>query len=66
MLYRSPRVGCKSSELTVSSTGTDAAGRREFWAAESERTGTNWRSLFESHCSVVDRLRATHGEGGSP
>jgi hypothetical protein len=51
-----------STEITSLST----ANWRRWWADESERTGTTWRSLFESHCSVVDRLRATQGEGGSP
>jgi hypothetical protein len=33
--------------------------RREFWAGESERIGTNWRSLISLHFKIVDRLRPT-------
>jgi hypothetical protein len=47
-------AGCKSSELIVSSTGTDHAGWREFWRLH----GTSWSSLLELHCEIVDRLRA--------
>ena len=45
----------RSSALTAPST-TDW---REWWADESVRTGSNWRSLFELHCQIVDRLRAS-------
>jgi hypothetical protein len=33
--------------------------RREFWAGESERIGTNWRSLVSLHFAIVERLRAS-------
>ena len=45
----------KPEKITVSST----ANRREFWAAESERIGTNWRSLFSLHIAIVERLQAS-------
>ena len=44
-----------SSALTVGST-TD---QRQWWADESVRTRTDWRSLIELHCQIVDRLRAS-------
>jgi hypothetical protein len=55
MFYNTPAATCKSSNsLTAAST----ANVREWWAAESARIGSNWHSLFELHCSIVDRLRS--------
>ena len=45
----------KPENITASST----ANRREFWAAESERIGTNWRSLISLLFEIVERLRAS-------
>ena len=50
-----------SASSTFTSTGTvpSTMDRREWWADESVRIGTDWRSLFELHCQIVDRLRAS-------
>jgi hypothetical protein len=45
----------KPENITASST----TNRREFWAAESERIGTNWRSLISLLFEIVERLRAS-------
>jgi hypothetical protein len=45
----------KSESITASSTDN----WREFWAAESERISTNWRSLISIHLEIVERLRAS-------
>jgi hypothetical protein len=39
-------------------TASSTANRREFSASESERIGTNWRSLISLHLEIVERLRA--------
>ena len=44
---------------TVGST-TD---RRQWWREEAIRTQTDWRSLIELHCAIVDRLRASSSCG---
>jgi hypothetical protein len=50
----------KSSEpFTFSSTGSYPA-QRQWWAAESERTGTNWKTLLECAEAVLHQLRAAH------
>jgi hypothetical protein len=48
-------------EPTSSSTGTDPAGWRHWWAAESERVGTDWKSLMAAADAALSRLRAIHG-----
>jgi hypothetical protein len=54
-------------ELAPNSSGTAAdGGSREFWAAESERIGTNWRGLFDLHVAIVNRLQAASSAWGSP
>jgi hypothetical protein len=47
------------SALTAVSTGTNPSEWRVWWREEAIRTGTDWRSLFELHCQIVDRLRAS-------
>jgi hypothetical protein len=37
-------------------TASSTANRREFWAAESERIGTNWRSLISLLLEIMERL----------
>jgi hypothetical protein len=54
MFYSTSAAGCKSSELIVSSTGTDPAGWREFWRLQ----GASWRALIELHFEICDRLQA--------
>src|SRR4051794_38005482 len=39
-------------------TASSTANRREFSASESERIGTNWRSLISLHLEILERLRA--------
>jgi hypothetical protein len=45
--------------VTGPSTLTSTADRRAWWREESIRVGTDWRSVFQFHCEIVDRLR-TH------
>ena len=45
----------RSSALIVGST-TD---QRQLWREEAIRTRTDWKSLIELHCAIVDRLRAS-------
>jgi hypothetical protein len=42
---------------TVISTGTDPAGWRQWWAAQSQRDGADWRSLLDQHQDILNRLR---------
>jgi hypothetical protein len=42
-------------------TGLDPEGWREFWRIH----GTNWRSLFELHAAIVNRLQANSSLWGS-
>jgi hypothetical protein len=56
MTYISNPAACrKSSNITARSTDN----WRQWWATEAERIGSNWRSIFQLHCEIVDRLRAT-------
>jgi hypothetical protein len=49
---------CKqSSEITNLSTGTDPAGWRAWWAAESKLAGTDWHTLIDSADAALSRLR---------
>jgi hypothetical protein len=43
--------------MTVTAPST--ADWRDWWADESVRIGTDWKSLIELHCAIVDRLRAS-------
>ena len=40
---------------TITSTGTDPTGWREYWRVH----GINWGSLIELHFEISDRLRAS-------
>jgi hypothetical protein len=42
---------------TAPSTGTDPDGWRQWWAVESARIGSDWRSLLDQHQEVLKRLR---------
>jgi hypothetical protein len=42
-------------------TATSTANAREWWAAESQRVGTDWISLLDAADAVVSRLRILHG-----
>jgi hypothetical protein len=42
----------------MSVTAPSTMNSREWWADESIRAGTDWKSLIELHCAIVDRLRA--------
>jgi hypothetical protein len=55
MSYSIAAAGRNSSEITAPST----LQSRAWWAAESERVGTNWRSLIELHLKICDRLQAS-------
>jgi hypothetical protein len=46
------------SDPTPSSTGTDPAGWRRWWADESVRVGTDWPSVLGLHLSIADALIA--------
>jgi hypothetical protein len=48
---------------TVTSTGTDPAGWRRWWVAESERIGTNWQSLITLHFAICNRLQESSSWG---
>jgi hypothetical protein len=50
--YSSTVAFGKASETTTISSALDS---REYWRVH----GTSWRSLFELHCEIVDRLRAS-------
>jgi hypothetical protein len=58
MFYRTSSTS-HNSHLTPSSTGNDPDGWRQWWAVESARAGSNWRSIFELHCEIIDRLRSS-------
>jgi hypothetical protein len=38
-------------------TGTNSSEWRQWWRAESTRTGTDWRTLLDQHLDVFNRLR---------
>jgi hypothetical protein len=57
MQFLESSLASDKSDATRPSTGTDAAGWRRFWADESIRVGTNWRSLL-SLLEICDHLRA--------
>ena len=40
-------------------TEPSTADLRQWWIDESVRTRTDWKSLIELHCQIVDRLRAS-------
>jgi hypothetical protein len=54
-----PSTARKPVDLIASSTGTNPEGWRRYWAGESERIGTNWRSVIELHLAIVSRLQAS-------
>jgi hypothetical protein len=58
MQFLASSLASDKSDATLPSTGTDAAGWRRFWADESIRVGTNWRSLLSLHLEICDHLRA--------
>jgi hypothetical protein len=39
---------------------------REFWAAESRRVGSDWKSVGELVAAILHRLAATSSSWGSP
>jgi hypothetical protein len=43
--------------MTVTAPST--MDRRDWWRDEAIRTRTDWKSLIELHCAIVDRLRAS-------
>jgi hypothetical protein len=48
--YNASTAANKSSEITAPSTDD----WRAYWAVH----GTSWRTLFQLHCEIVDRLRS--------
>jgi hypothetical protein len=48
---------------TVTSTGTDPAGWRRWWRAESKRIGSDWHSLIGLHFQICNRLQASSSWG---
>jgi hypothetical protein len=54
----------KPNSATVISTGCCPADWRQWWLAEAERIGTDWRSLFSLHLEICDRLRAASSSWG--
>jgi hypothetical protein len=46
------------TSATVISTGTDAAGWRDWWQAEASRQNSDWPSIIAAHLTIVDQLRA--------
>jgi hypothetical protein len=61
MFYSTSPTASKSSfEILITSTGTRPSDWRRWWAAESERTGTDWKSLLAAD-AALSRLRAVHG-----
>jgi hypothetical protein len=62
MFYSKSATASKSSfEILITSTGTRPSDWRRWWAAESERTGTDWKSLLAAADAALSRLRAVHG-----
>jgi hypothetical protein len=61
MFYSTSATASKSFEILITSTGTRPRDWRRWWAAESERTGTNWKSLLTAADAALSRLRAIHG-----
>jgi hypothetical protein len=45
------------TSATMTSTGTDPAGWRCWWAVQSRLDGSDWRSLLDQHQDVLNRLR---------
>jgi hypothetical protein len=50
---------------TITSTGTDPAGSREYWRAESRRCGSDWVSLLDATDQALRHLRTRHAAGVS-
>jgi hypothetical protein len=48
---------------TFTSTGDVLAGLRRWWAIESARVGSDWRSVLSLHFEISDRLRASSSWG---
>jgi hypothetical protein len=55
MSYTVLAAGGKSSAKIIA---LSTANAREWWRAESERIGSNWRSLIEPHFQICERLQA--------
>jgi hypothetical protein len=58
MFYSTSAAGCKSSEITLRSTGTGPAGWREYWRRQSEIDQTDWISLHRQLVDAWRRLRS--------
>jgi hypothetical protein len=59
MFYNTSTAASKSFvEILVNSTGTSPAEWRAWWAAETDRIGTNWRGLINLHFETCRRLQA--------
>ncbi|HMF24947.1 MAG TPA: hypothetical protein VKG24_22865 [Pseudolabrys sp.] len=57
MTYLNSATGFKSSsEVTLPST----ADARLWWAAESRRVGTDWRTLIDCAQAALSELRVMH------
>jgi hypothetical protein len=68
MQYNEIAALCKPSsfEITIRSTGCCPADWRQWWRIESERIGTNWRSLIELDLEICDDLRASSSSWCTP
>jgi hypothetical protein len=53
------------SAITAVSTGTNPSEWRVWWQVEAGTTGTDWKSLIELHCAILDRLRASSSRAWS-
>jgi hypothetical protein len=54
MCYRISAADRKSSKVTACSTGLKPEGWREYWRVHV----ISWRSLFDLHVAIVNRLQA--------
>jgi hypothetical protein len=46
---------------TMTSTGTDPDGWRQWWAVQSQTDGCDWRGGLDQHQDVLNRLRLAKG-----
>jgi hypothetical protein len=49
-----------STACIFNSTISSTANAREWWAVESRRCGTDWRSLIDCAQAVLSELRVIH------
>ena len=48
-------ITARSSALTAPST----VDWHQWWQVEAKTNGSDWKSLIELHCAIVNRLRAS-------